>query len=106
MRPPRVPPIPLAPHAPPSPHEPHVRPQSRKEEADAEEGEGEEAGAAGAAGAAEEVAETKAGNFPWSGSEREYTYEELLGEASEGGGGARTRYSPNTEQLQTMAHDG
>lgn len=45
--------------------------QSRKDEFD-EGDEGEEAAADG-------QTESKTGNFPWSGSDRDYSYEELLG---------------------------
>ena len=51
-----------------------VHVQTRQEEADFEEG--EEAGA----GPADDGGEKSAGKFPWSGTDRDYDYEELLGE--------------------------
>ncbi|MEW5300518.1 MAG: hypothetical protein WDW36_003447 [Sanguina aurantia] len=50
--------------------------KARKEELDFEEGEGGEEGLA--AGGGEDEEKGKAGSFPWSGSDREYTHEELL----------------------------
>ncbi|MEW5320049.1 MAG: hypothetical protein WDW38_011153 [Sanguina aurantia] len=50
--------------------------EARKEELDFEEGEGGEEGLA--AGGGEDEEKGKAGSFPWSGSDREYTHEELL----------------------------
>lgn len=48
--------------------------KTRKEEFDLE----DEAEDAGDVGASEGAEMKKAGNFPWSGTDREYTYEELL----------------------------
>lgn len=51
------------------------RPQARKEELEFEEEGAEEGLAAG-----EDEEKSKVGSYPWSGSDREYTHEELLGE--------------------------
>jgi hypothetical protein len=52
---------------------PAPRSQTRAEAGDFEEGE------EGAAGPADDGQELAAGKFPWSGTDREYDYEELLG---------------------------